>query len=354
MGFKKNNPGCNCCAAGCAVASDDFNRANNADMDPGSTAGWTDYSGTWSISSNKAISTGAGIALCNTAQPDGDVSMIVTAVISHNTSGSACRLIAAAVDDANYFYAEYKIGQSQVVIGKVVAGVDTPLTGITESISTLAINTNYDAKICVNANGSVSAYFNNTVCSAVFGQTISGTYAGMAGVGSGVASFDNWTFDKAYNDPDATGCLFCHTPQWCSSCEDVNTMGAQAEVTVTGITNAACASCTTVNGITVVPFSSTTIETGAIKQCKWAKTGSVCFFSGNQFEVFLKYDTGADQTDIIVWVRIPTLTIFSTTVSGKVSCADMQTGWTLPLTHDDDPTSITCGSRPTSAFLRFV
>ena len=78
---------CPTCCGSCSICTDDFNRADNADINTGSTTcGWTESSGSWSISSNTLVTSSTGAyAQCNAAHPDGICSAIVTCTVSGNT-----------------------------------------------------------------------------------------------------------------------------------------------------------------------------------------------------------------------------------------------------------------------------
>lgn len=117
-----------CCYAGCEIGRDEFNRANAATLG----AGWDDPDSAWSIDSNEALSTAAGVARFLTPHPVPDESMVVYFETRNEVDGSGrkWRVLVNMLDEDNYHYVEFErngANDSVLRLGKVTAGVGTVL-----------------------------------------------------------------------------------------------------------------------------------------------------------------------------------------------------------------------------------
>ncbi|HEY2894904.1 MAG TPA: hypothetical protein VGJ16_11845, partial [Pirellulales bacterium] len=85
-------PTCTACTPDpCAVCSDDFDRADNADISAGSGCGWTEASGTWDITSKKLVCSSAGVAVCTATT--GSAEGIITVSATQDTSAKWVGLV---------------------------------------------------------------------------------------------------------------------------------------------------------------------------------------------------------------------------------------------------------------------
>lgn len=222
--FDDEDPmGIGCCCNSCpAYATDDFNRADNTNIDTGSTAGWTESSGAWAIASNTLQCTTAGIALCDTTHPDGDFTMTVEADFSHTNSGSSCELIVACHDTSEFYAARFVVGGTPSISIRTGAGgtLKTLTTGLT-----IATNTTYRGKVCVTPEGHITAYIDGVAkLTALYADMSFGTRTkcGLRGIGTGTATFDNFSVAKARNT-DASTCPECEiAPGVFTSCEGLS------------------------------------------------------------------------------------------------------------------------------------
>ena len=97
---------CPCC---CGLCSDNFNRADNSDIDTGSDCGWTEVAGDWAILGNALtiISTQNSLALSDTSPPDFWLDLTVTAT-SSNTDDEVM-IVVARVSSSSYRYVKWKV-----------------------------------------------------------------------------------------------------------------------------------------------------------------------------------------------------------------------------------------------------
>lgn len=245
---------CNC--PGCAICSDDFNRADSSDISTGSDCGWTEVAGSaWDITSNQLRCTTAGIAICNTAHPDGDSSMIAEVDFKHDTSGSACDVLVGYVDSDNYFYARYTVAgaSGSIDIRKKLLGVHSSLALL--SSVTMNTSTLYTAHVCVSDNGTITASLDGVVKKSAYFQTVTGTKAGLGATGSGTATFDTWVLTKSYHVASAASCEQCQ-PAAISACQNstpenccLHAPPDEIDVTIPSfLTNDECSNCAAVAG----------------------------------------------------------------------------------------------------------
>ena len=73
--------GCPCCGT-CEITTDDFDRADDTDIDTGSSAGWTETAGSWEIVSNTLrTASSSAKATCDTTHPDAVPSHYVSVTV---------------------------------------------------------------------------------------------------------------------------------------------------------------------------------------------------------------------------------------------------------------------------------
>ena len=94
-------PNCGCCLP-CTIYVDTF------DVD---VSGFTQVSGSWSVSGGLLVKTGAGLLVCNTTPADGADDAVIITVDPRATSGNPAtsRIVFSYVDSANYGFLEINI-----------------------------------------------------------------------------------------------------------------------------------------------------------------------------------------------------------------------------------------------------
>lgn len=135
-----------CTCGGCGIYSDTFSS---------SLAGsWTNSSGTWSTSGGELIGTGAGLLYNTTPDPDGvsqDVSLVLDYTFTLSGSNTF-RFLISLLDTSNYLYAEItrdsSTGSTQVTLGEVLAGVDTPLSDTIPLQSSVSLGSEQRLYLC--------------------------------------------------------------------------------------------------------------------------------------------------------------------------------------------------------------
>ncbi len=273
MAFKKNNPGCNaaggCGCKTCTIAADDFNRADNTDIDTGSSAGWTEVSGSWAIVSNELQCTSAGIAICNTPHPDSAPQSFVTATARRTANGTAS-IILAYVDSTHYYEVRYTIGSgAKIQILRADGGAPEEIKSLAVTINT---GTAHPIAACVDASGFITAYFSGIPRLTAYQGAPAGVQVGFA-AGSGTTEFDSFTMSKS-----GPGCSVCEPVADCSSLCDTDSGPFLLLVEISGVTtgNGQCATCVSHhNGMFIVPF-----EVGSPTVCKWTSAVPFqCFVS---------------------------------------------------------------------------
>jgi hypothetical protein len=195
----------------CVMVTDNFTRPDNTDISAGAPCrGWTEVSGAWSIASNVLQCTTSGIAICNTPHADGLTSMMVTA--TYTISGNRALIIVGYLDSSNYTYVAF--GVSGVSLNRVAGGVDTQLHS--DGMSTASGGV---AKVCVTAEGKLTAYRNGTAELTYTGLTFAGTQCGLGKKDTGTVTFDDFEFARVYSEESPT-CAQCGTanPEVCSDC----------------------------------------------------------------------------------------------------------------------------------------
>jgi len=166
---------------------------------------WTQYAGTWSITSGTLQVTGPGLIIQNNAGQKGEgvVKVQATAAL-----GQTVRILGAAVDDQNYLYGEVEFSGSGHIlkIGRVEAGVDTVL----KTTLTIAKTTSGTTILEFCWNSDYIAFRVGVIEAICHGQAIgSGRKAGLEVVSSGAFQFDNWTYSHSSREKIESACQQC-------------------------------------------------------------------------------------------------------------------------------------------------
>lgn len=186
------------------TVSDNFNRADNADMSVGASFNWTDVFGDFQITSNQAGLNTTGAARLNACRAEFDVSSadhVCSATITDLDApgagaqyhGGCCARFASAAE--TYYYAtlyQAPPGSDFGAMGKMVAGVNTALG--TDSAITWAAT---DTVACQASGSSISRAYNGTTQTTATDTGITtGTRGGLSGYNSGVSlssKADDWS-----------------------------------------------------------------------------------------------------------------------------------------------------------------
>jgi len=224
-----------CCCSSCTFASDSFDRADNANIDTGSSAGWTEVSGTWDIVSNQLKCSSAGIALCNTSHPDGKPNIQVTVDIDHDTSGSTVDIIVGYVTSANYYYARFtfdSLGGGTIEIRKNFGGTHSSQSAVVTGTGFLVPGSGpYSALVCASDKSifaSIVGSGNFVASTSTF--TLTGTQVALSCSGSGNAIFDNFAVAKSYESSGAPNCPRCQPA--CVYCESTDVVPSAIQAVV--------------------------------------------------------------------------------------------------------------------------
>ena len=137
-------PGFPCCCTGCDIASDEFDRASVG-------AGWTQVSGSWSISSNRLeTSDSDALAIFATDHPEGSSSHHISVLGKVSDTGSKIRGIVAYDSADDYIFAELMINSSDCSEIKFFerVGGSTSQVGDTRNVGILATGTDYRLEVC--------------------------------------------------------------------------------------------------------------------------------------------------------------------------------------------------------------
>lgn len=203
---------CGCCES-CSIFSDDFNRADDTDLG----ADWSEVSGSWSISSNRLVTSSTSAVAISTTESSEAV--VHVSAIVRGASSDELRLIFAYEDTNNYWYAQATIGSSFLRIYSRVSGTDT-LQGFQSS--TLSASTDYRLQVCVGEDGiavaTIYAGTSSTVVAHVFSDgSPSATGLGGFGVGTG-ASASSVQFDSVTALRVSDDCEPCLRIAQCNAC----------------------------------------------------------------------------------------------------------------------------------------
>lgn len=220
--------GCTCCGS-CDIADDAFTRSDGTDIDTGSTAGWTEVSGSWAIATNALECTSAGIAICDTPHPDSLPQSNVTATAYRTADGTASILL-GYVDSSNYYEVRYTIGTGgKIDIIRVSGGSSATLATVSLTIAT---STTHTIAACFSEDNYITAFLAGTARRTAYVGTSSGDQVGFK-AGSGTTRFDSFDANKV-----SGACDPCDPLILCSDCNDPDPYAF--EVTLSGFTGGAC------------------------------------------------------------------------------------------------------------------
>jgi hypothetical protein len=203
---------CMCCGS-CKFADDMFGRSDGTDISTGSSCGWTEDLGSWSLASGELTTTSSdAIAKCNAEHPLPSSAMSIACLVRGTTSGDKARIIAGYTDANNYICMELTFVTGAVKIISRSSGSETILASGT---TTLSVSINYDVIFCVSESGSsfiakIGSFF------LYASGTSTGTYAalGAKSASGNAVYFDNFTATDTGDDcPSCVGgCTPC-TPE---------------------------------------------------------------------------------------------------------------------------------------------
>lgn len=239
MGFKKNNPGCNCCE-GCIICDND--------------CGWTVEAGTADTSLTGVVDITAAntVVTSNANSASGVVEIVLTASLSAFDDGDEARVIFKYLDADNYWYGQLTIGTSGTLkLYERSGGVTTQRA--TAAYSSAAGDT-YTLRCCYGNNAvTVTETTAGVRVSYTTGTAIDDQLS--AGVGSGACStlieFTSFVYEYMFSvdKPDCNQCHICK-PTDCV----LDTIPESIQVVISGIANNSCTSCGSFNGTFVLDF----------------------------------------------------------------------------------------------------
>lgn len=261
----------------CILCIDRFTRANNTDISVDSPCGWNVVSGTWEILSNELRCTAAGVILSIKEHPTFHT-MSVSVKAKHDTYNSGVEVIIGGVDTANYWFVRFTVAfDGFVEIWQMSGGAPTLRDrvpyGLGGSIGPNFYNT---LKACITEDGTLTAVINGFPIALIdttpFGAL--GEKAGLGAHGPGIATFDDFDFEKTRNTAVAIeqGCtdVPCGAPpQNCPyACIGDGKAPYWLKIQISGMQNRAPArcpaqDCQNINGTYYLPFAE------AFIWCRW-------------------------------------------------------------------------------------
>jgi hypothetical protein len=201
----------NPCCCSCTLSSDTF----SSTLDPK----WTTVSGTWAVSSNRLLGSGAGMIYDSTAHPGGtEANYILTHEFQFKAASgdNTFRTLVSYQDASNHLYAQVTrpaTGCRQLQLGKVVAGVDTPLGEPVALVTTMNLDTTFTLTVCYvydSSDSQLRAYI--TTSSGLAGNTVNvvgpGDKIGFEVI-DGDIGFDAVTFSRLAIDATNPTCPAC-------------------------------------------------------------------------------------------------------------------------------------------------
>lgn len=182
-----------CCAAGCGIFEDYFNRANSSDIG----SDWTETTGDWSISGNKlSVATSGAECTCNATRPNDSV--VVSVDITLGTTGEAFITAAGHTVRIRQTHAE------------LYEGVTLKKTETISSLGPFARSLSFcvttsGASLTVDATGSSGVL----IFSATGGATSGACSVGTITSASGAPIFDNFIMSNHPLVRSGQDCLSC-------------------------------------------------------------------------------------------------------------------------------------------------
>lgn len=188
-----------CCVTGCAVAADDFNRADSTTIG----ALWTEHVGDWEIVSNKLTIDEVGLIRNHSLSPYATGNQYVSVDLYGMSAGTKHRIILQCnVTGTDYYYAEWHYVDSLTMsftLGSSSAGVLKTISDAPVIEGTTAHASMTDGGIlCMSDSAS-----RLTVCT----SSKTGKYTGLAAGSADGATFDNFVFEAHW--ADNTNCQNC-------------------------------------------------------------------------------------------------------------------------------------------------
>jgi hypothetical protein len=200
---------CCCQRPGCVIDTDDFNRADAADLGPK----WVDDGPGWSIATNRAA--GTGVVIFDTPHPTPSESMVVSLLTIDEEVDDVYKLLLNVLDDENYHVATLTITGSAtgtIALGKVVGGTYTlirslaigSITGTSRRFGALIS----EKEFCASATNTVLSFVHAIGPPSLIPD---GIYSGMDGARSeSVVTVDDFVF--AHHSETKAGCSTCVCP----------------------------------------------------------------------------------------------------------------------------------------------
>lgn len=275
------NPQCDCCGPPtCEITTTD------------TLTDYTQVSGTWTKPAASIETTDAtALIYFNTPHPDG-LSIGKVAFTISVSATATYRLLLAYQDANNYIFMEMEVkaGDDIAKLGHRTGGVDTFLEEV-HGTSTSTADLCYNGSRITSKTG-ISGFTSGTLPTAASGadSPLTGNWGTFVGVevlaNTGTVSFNGLTF-HGYND---VSCAVCQTA--CYGCGLTGTPG-EYSLYMTGVANAACATCTTgYNGATFILQN--TVAATASRNCYFRKDTVPCLLI-NDFIDFKLADASANQ-----------------------------------------------------------
>lgn len=265
------------CCCSCDLCTDTFaGLSNGTDVSTGTSCGYTEISGDWSISSNALSVTATYASLkINTSVPDNTwLSMSVSP-----TTTTSYRILFDFVDNDNYLAAEWQRTATSTHRHRIirrVAGVETILAeGCTEYSIGFGTHT---FKACYNSTDgrfvtqTISTWNGATFHHALVAYTtITDTVCGIGtgDTGSAAAIFDTINVDRSRAPTESTGCTQCEHCADDSTCFGGHI--AEIEVEVPNLTDSNCTDCEAYGGTYVLTHYSfhRSFAFGEVPYCRW-------------------------------------------------------------------------------------
>jgi hypothetical protein len=302
---------CNCCAP-CTIATDDFNRANDTNISTGSSCGWTEVSGDWSIDTNALTPDNPNeIVICNTSAAAGTISVRATCTVIGNADGDELYFILKYLNTSNYWYAKATVGASGLLEIYSVTGGGAPVQRATTSLAMTA-GVSYAWAFCYSEIGvwtklNTTELLNNHT---IMGTTPLSTQQ-QAGFGVGaltsLPTFDNFVYSYGHNTDHPT-CAVC-APASCRWC-DAASQPSGFKITISGLVNDGCASCASLNGIYYTDELYTSCPGAPFGNCYYRHhIGTVCTYDlwigvnvtvqGGHNIAFVSFDQGTQCGQVV-------------------------------------------------------
>lgn len=350
------SPGCSCCGSSCTYVTDDF---SSNDL---STA-WNNTTpvGSWNISGGVlTCSTTNSYLINNTLHPAGTAASTISADMQ-GASGDKLRIYGAWKDSSHYIVGEAVVGSSGTLNIYSNAGSGEVLQATVGSVSIpAATSTTFTLCLSVTSGGQVFPLFQGgTFSGGAIGSanlnnplTIASGSSGF-GVGTGSVAtsvvIDNVAVSRTDNScPQCSGL--------CGYCSPTSPSGSflEYEVVITGLTNGACGSCTTINGTPLIVQLSTVNISFSI--CTWTVPFSVCgtstlFFSTGNEPMRSGYTGPSGVLGYVVLTGGGALFFFG--VRGTLSDCGQMIGMSL-LPDTTSGTTYKCGLSGASATIQSI